>query len=168
MGAEVPAHPAKNGADKRRLRWKSLRILSTDARGHELVVLAWSKGKRRDTGRKDRFGRCSGTRTQERGFSVRLLLHFRGPVQKYGGRRGIGIIHFRKDQESLSVATHIVGEEILRRNRLPPMSLEERDWGAGFEAGSRLHRHCHDLSFRRQIEQFLPVQAPSWLLSACA
>jgi hypothetical protein len=47
------------------------------------------------------------------------------------------------------------------------VSLEERDRGTGFEARSRLHRHGHHLSFRGQVEQFLAVLAPSWLLATC-
>src|SRR6267378_3535340 len=88
--------------------------------------------------------------------------------EKDGERRGIGFVHSRGNQEFLPVATDIVGEEVLRGNRLPPVSLKQNSREAGFEAGPRCHRHGHQLSFCRQVEQLPTVLAPSRLLSSCA
>ena len=52
---------------------------------------------------------------------------FRRPSSEDGERRGIGFVHLRGNQESLPVATHIVGEDVLRGNRLPPVGLKQRD-----------------------------------------
>src|SRR6267142_3723387 len=68
FGAELPAHPAKNSIDKRRLRWNGLRILPANTRRPEPVGLVWSNGKCCDTGQKDRCGRCPGSGTQEQVF----------------------------------------------------------------------------------------------------
>src|SRR5207249_4289897 len=68
------------------------------------------------------------------------------------------------NQKSLSVATHVVGEKVLRRHGLPPVGLKQRHWCAGLKAGAGRNRDCRDLSVRRHIKQFLAVAAPLRLL----
>ena len=49
------------------------------------------------------------------------------------GKRRVGFVQFRGNQESLPIAIYIVGEDIARGNRLPPVVLEQRDREAGIE-----------------------------------
>src|SRR5947207_3741145 len=81
----------------------------------------WELRKIRTTSSRAGLGDCRRVFAGARTVS---FLHFGGPVEKDGERRGIGFVHFRDDEESLPVATHIVGEDVLRGDRLPPVGLK--------------------------------------------
>src|ERR1035441_6418386 len=97
-----------------------------------------------------------------------LFFQLRSPVEKDGERRGIGFDHLRSNQESLSVTTYIIGEIVLRGDRLRPVALKQCDRRSGFEAGTRRHSHCHYRSVCRQVEQLLAILAPSRFLASAA
>src|SRR3990172_7951308 len=85
-----------------------------------------------------------------------LFLHRRSPVEKDGEGCGARFVELRRNQKPIPVAADGVREQIEGGYRLAAVGLKQSDRRAGLEARGGRHLHGHQLSIRRQIEQFAP------------